>query len=366
MMQRVAIIGLGLIGGSLALAWKERRKDLTIVGHDKPDVLKDAIARGMVSEAAASVQEAVTGADLVVFAVPLDSMGVVLRQAAPYLKPGAVVTDTGSVKSPVAQEAEAALSADNPYVGGHPMAGAEKGGIAQADAFLFENAAYILCPKEDDNMQQWTTTHAALLSIIESTGARVFLIDPAVHDRVAAAISHLPQLVATALMTFVGEQQQDAYIRLAAGGFRDMTRIAASPWALWQPILEFNRQPVLQALQQFRRVLQQLTDAIEQSDTTALHNAFRKGRHTRDSIPRDTRGFLYPLSDIYVYAKDRPGVLAHIANTLFDDGINIKDIALLRIREGTGGAFRLSFENDDQAEAAVTSLENAGCRAQRL
>ena len=365
-MQRVAIIGLGLIGGSLALAWRERRKDLVIIGHDMPGVLVDATARNMLDHAATSIPEAVTDADLVVLAVPLNQMGAVLREAAPHLKSGAIVTDTGSVKCPVADEATAVLGPGNPYVGGHPMAGSEKGGIARADAFLFENAAYVLCPPVDCDREHWATTNATLIAIIESTGARVFLIDKELHDQVAATISHLPQLVATAMMTVVGKYEEDAYTRLAAGGFRDMTRIAASPWSLWQPILESNQRPLLKALQQFIGVLQQLTIAVEHSDNRTLREAFRTGRQMRDAIPRDSRGFLYPLSDVYVYAKDRPGVLAHIASTLFDDGINIKDIALLRIREGTGGAFRLSFENDALADAAVESLENAGCRAQRL
>ena len=366
MIERVAIIGMGLIGGSLALAWKERRKDLTLAGHDVPEVLEKASRRGMIDIASASVPEVVRGADLVVLSVPLDAMHSVLEEAAPHLEPGALVTDAGSVKMPVLREASRVLPTANTFVGGHPMAGSEKGGISSADAFLFENAAYVLCPPLGQEEEPWLERYAPLVELIEATGARVFPLAAELHDRVAACISHLPQILATSLMQLVSNRQDKAYTQLAAGGFRDMTRIASSPFAMWHPILDANRRPILDALGAFRDILSELALQLEHRDSGALCRAFEDARSLREAIPKDSRGFLYPLSDIYVYAEDRPGVLAHITGTLFKDGISIKDIALLRIREGTGGAFRLSFENDHLAEAAVASLDKAGCRAQRL
>lgn len=366
MIERIAIVGMGLIGGSLALAWKERRKDLTLVGHDVPEVLEKALRRGMIDAAGASVPEAVRGADLVVLSVPLDAMRSVLEEAAPHLKRGALVTDAGSVKMPVMREASRLLPSANTFVGGHPMAGSEKGGISSADAFLFENAAYVLCPPLGQEEEPWLERYAPLVALIEATGARVFPLAAELHDRIAACISHLPQILATALMRLVSDRQDKAYTQLAAGGFRDMTRIASSPFGMWQPILDANRGPILDALGDFRDILSQFARQLELQHSGALCQAFEDARGMRDAIPRDSRGFLYPLSDVYVYAEDRPGVLAHITGTLFQDGISIKDIALLRIREGTGGAFRLSFENDQLAEAAVVSLGKAGCRAQRL
>ena len=366
MIERIAIIGMGLIGGSLALAWKERGGDLTLVGFDRREVLADATRRGMIDESAASVAGAVRGADLVVLSVPLGAMGGVLREAAPHLGPGVPVTDVGSVKAPVVAEAARVLSSANPFVGGHPMAGSEKGSLASADAFLFENATYVLCPPAGRQDKAWIDDFAPLVAVIEATGARVFPLEAELHDRVAACISHVPQILATALMTFVGAQEDEAFTHLAAGGFRDMTRIATSPFGLWKPILYANKGPLLLALAGFQETVSQIADAVAGEDSEALYEAFQSARCMRDAIPRDSRGFLYPLSDIYVYAEDRPGVLANITRTLFGDGINVKDIALLRIREGTGGAFRLSFESDALANAAVESLEQAGCRSHRL
>lgn len=364
MIERLAILGLGLIGGSLALAWKRSRSDLTLIGYDRPEVLDAAFTRGMVDHAAASPVAAAAQADLVVLATPLGAMAGVLQDIAPHLRPGTVVTDVGSVKKPVMAAAQAALAPSNPFVGGHPMAGSERGGLSSADAFLFENATYVLCPSAGNSI----ASHEDFLQIIEATGARVLLLDANRHDTIAACTSHLPQLLATTLMNVAAQRRDDdeALLQLAAGGFRDMTRIASSPYALWQPILEANQDRVVATLNDFVQALQHIIDSIIGDDQDAIGEAFARASELRNRIPKDSKGFLHPLADVFVYAEDRPGTLTHITHTLFDSGINIKDIELLKIREGTGGAFRLSFVDDQAAETAVTVLMEAGCRAHRL
>ncbi len=364
MIERLAIIGLGLIGGSLALAWKRNRSDLTLIGFDRPEVQEAALARQMVDHTASSPAAAAAQADLVVLATPLDAMAELLKDIAPHLRPGAVVTDVGSVKMPVMSAAQAALGPSNPFIGGHPMAGSERGGLSSADAFLFENATYVLCPAAGNSV----VNHKDFLQVIEATGARILLLDANRHDTIAACTSHLPQLVATTLMNVTAQRLDDdqALLQLAAGGFRDMTRIASSPYALWRPILEANQDCVVATLNDFMQTLQHIIDCITEGDQDAIGEAFARASELRDTIPKDSKGFLHPLADVFVYAEDRPGTLTHITNTLFDSGINIKDIELLKIREGTGGAFRISFVDDQAAENAVTVLMEAGCRAHRL
>ena len=368
MIQRVAILGVGLIGGSLGLAWKKNLADLTLIGYDMPEVLATARQRRLIDEAATTAADAVRTADLVVLAVPLAPMMHLLAEIAPHLRPGTLVTDVGSVKTPIMRQARQVLPAVNPFIGGHPMAGSERGGLASADAFLFENATYVLCPPEELSAETLTKEYAAFVALVEATGARLLVLDAERHDRIAATISHLPQLLATMLMNYAAElnADDDAFLRLAAGGFRDMTRIASSPFVLWRHILLANEGPILDALGGFAAALQRMRNRIIEEDLDALGQAFAEARRVRDTIPRDTKGFLHPLADIYVYAEDRPGVLAHITGTLFAAEINIKDIELLKIREGTGGAFRLSFSDEAAADAAVIVLENAGCRAHRL
>ncbi len=248
------------------------------------------------------------------------------------------------------------------------MAGSEKGGVTNADAFLFENATYVLCPPEGLTAEALTHLYGDFVALIEATGARLLVLEAQRHDRIAATVSHLPQLLATTLMNYAAghNAEDDAFLRLAAGGFRDMTRIASSPFAMWQHILLANEGPILDALAGFAMSLQKMRNRIIEEDLKTLDKAFSEARRVRDTIPKDTKGFLHPLADIYVYAEDRPGVLAHITGTLYEAEINIKDIELLKIREGTGGAFRLSFSDEALANAAIEVLEGAGCRARRL
>ena len=368
MIQRVALIGVGLIGGSLGLAWKKNRPDVTLIGYDVPEVIATARQRGAIDEPASTLADAVGTADLVVLAVPLAPMMHLLAELAPHLRPGTLVTDVGSVKTPLMAQAQQVLPAHNRFIGGHPMAGSERGGLAHADAFLFENATYVLCPPVDLPAAALLEEHSDFVALVEATGGRLLILDAERHDRIAATVSHLPQLLATMLMNYAAAHnaEDDAFLRLAAGGFRDMTRIASSPFAMWQHILLANEGPILDALGGFAAALQRMRNRIIEEDLDALDNAFSEARRVRDTIPKDTKGFLHPLADIYVYAEDRPGVLAHITGTLFAAGINIKDIELLKIREGTGGAFRLSLIDEATADDAVIVLEDAGCRAHRL
>lgn len=364
MLERVAIVGVGLIGGSLAMAWQERRPDLTIVGWDRPDVLEAARDRGVIDEAAPSLQQAAARTDVLVLATPIATTAALVPKVAAWLDSDTIVTDVGSVKGPIINAARRHLRPGQVFIGGHPMAGAEQGGLANADAFLFENATYVLCPGH----HQSNTSYQAVAELVESTGARVLSMDAVRHDRVAACISHVPQLLAIALMRLAAQRSQTdpAVLQLAAGGFRDMTRIASSPYSLWEPILRANKQDVNAILSELITTLTSMKDALEHEEMEALAPLFQQARSVRETIPRDFKGFVDPLADVYVYAEDRPGVLAHIAGTLFKDNISIKDIELLKVREGTGGAFRLSFLDDRTANAAVATLEVAGCRAYRL
>ena len=245
------------------------------------------------------------------------------------------------------------------------MTGSERGGLDGADAFLFENALYILCPDGKETPENYSD----LTDLVEGTGARVLQMDSKQHDHIVAFVSHLPQLLATALVRVVADQNQTDpnTLRLAAGGFRDMTRIASSSFDLWAPILENNRTDVDRALTAMIDSLHFTREQLrEGGDIQKLRPIFEHASAVREKIPRNFKGFLRPLSDVFVYAKDQPGTLAHITQTLFRQGISIKDIELLKIREGTGGAFKISFENEHAADAAVIALNSEGCRAHRL
>lgn len=350
----VTIIGLGLIGGSMALAWRRTRPSLRITAFDTPDVLEAALAAGAIDHGAASAGHAVEAADLVVIATPLSAIPGVLREIAGALSSGTVVTDTGSVKGAIAAVAGELLPDDVLFVGGHPMAGLERNGFEAADDLLFENASYVLCPPKGIQSDEFTSS--AFVDLIRALGSRILLMDPAAHDEVAASISHLPQLLSVALVNSADITEQSMERNLAAGGFRDMTRIASSPFPMWRDILAANHGPVLDKLAELVSQIQRMRNRLIEEDYDALSELFGQAERARALISTDTKGFLSPLADLFVRVHDRPGELKQITAILFDNDINIKDLELLKIREGTGGTFRISFESEADSDRAAALL----------
>lgn len=374
MIDRLTILGTGLIGGSLGLAWAERCPDITIVGHDRPEVLERAEERGAIDEKAADPVSAVADTDLVVLATPLATLLRLLDTIADHLPDGCLVTDVASVKQPVIDQANDVLPDHVSFLGGHPMAGAEHSGIDHADPLLFENAVYSLCLPSDSDEAALDGPLSPLLDLIEASGGRPLLLDPQRHDRLVAAVSHVPQLLSVALVRLVAtteektsenEDDESLALQLAGGGFRDMTRIAASPFTMWRDVLVGNEGAIHDTLSRFRRLLREMRNRLIEDDLESLEDLFDEARTAREAIPQDSKGFLHPLSDIYVRAPDEPGVIHDLTGHLLEAGLNIKDIELQTIREGTGGTFRLAFEDAPAAKEAVAVLTQAGYDVRR-
>ncbi len=357
----VAILGTGLIGASLGLALRRLSPEVRIAGYDASAEHREQAHRlGAVTEAHETVAEAVHGADLVVLAVPLDRLPSLLARLVGHLAPGALVTDVGSVKGPV-MDAASALPASVRFVGGHPMAGAATAGPGGADALLFENAVYVLTPPA--GVSDFASYAPEALWLVEAVGARAVVMEAERHDRVAAAVSHLPQLLAVALVEAAADAGDDA-LGLAAGGFRDMTRIAGSPFSMWGPILRDNRSAVLEVLADFEARLATIRQRVEH-DPGTLAASFERAGRTRAALPSSSKGFLAPLADVVVWADDRPGFLHALTGVLAGAGLNVKDAELLRVRVGEIGTFRFGFETAADADRAVAALAEAGYRATR-
>lgn len=353
--QRVTIVGVGLIGGSLALALRQRFPAIHITGVDRPKVLERALERKAI-HTGATLSAAVQDSDLVILATPVSHILALLPQVARFIPPHAVVTDTGSVKRAIVERASSLFPRGN-FVGGHPMTGAEFSGINAAHPLLFQNALYLLTPSPEGTKSAVNK----LVRLFTSLDARVLTLDPVTHDKVVAAVSHLPQLAAVALMNTVGNRHAAArkHLALAAGGFRDMTRIASSPFDMWKDILETNRNDINEALQLYIDSL--VTMAHELTENPALlKKDFLRSKNLRSRIPRSMKGFLNALVDLSVYLDDKPGQLARLTALLGKAHINIKDMELLKVREGRGGTFRLSFESEEVANRAKALLRRAG------
>jgi prephenate dehydrogenase len=359
-------VGLGLIGGSLALALRRSGFKGRITAVSSPGSLAEGRRLGAIDDGAdyAELPRAALAADLVVLATPihriLEHLSVLGRAA---LIPGTVVTDVGSTKREILAAAARELPRGVHFVGGHPMAGSEKRGISAADPFLFENAYYVLTPGKECPPEVLDR----LCRLTGGTGARVIVLPAEDHDRIAAAISHLPQLLAVALVNSLEElgPLRDPAVLLAAGGFRDMTRIASSPFEVWRDIIATNRPAIAQALGRFGAALAATTRLVEGESTaeSEIGSRFETARATRSAIPRDTKGFLHPLCDVLVVVEDRPGVISRIAGALARKGINIQDIEVLKVREGEGGSLRLGLATRQLAEEAVTILAAEGFAA---
>jgi len=363
--SHVVIVGVGLMGGSLGLALRNADPTLTITGVDSSETLAVALQRGAITHGEARVEDAVKEADFVVIATPSSTGLSVLKELSKHVKEGAVVTDMCSVKGPIVALAKKALPDSVLFVGGHPMTGSERSGIRYADGLLFENATYVLCCAPESKASEGYHRLAQLISL---TGARILELDAEKHDRIAARVSHLPQLLSVLLVNTAGRARKSdpETLSLAAGGFRDMTRIASSPFPMWRDILEENREEVGLALTQMEADISQLKTNLSDLDFEAIREQFHQAEQTRDFIPSDRKGFLKPLSDVFVFTSDRPGALVDITSTLFNASLSIKDIELLRIREGTGGTFRLGFHESTEADQAVSALIENGFSAYRL
>ncbi len=359
--KKILIIGLGLIGGSLGAALKRKGYPATFIGVDDEPVLEVALQRKIVDEVYPRQQlpKAVEQADLIFLCTPIAEIIRLIKTIGQYVRPNTLITDVGSTKRKIVETANLFLPSHCDFIGAHPMAGSEQRGIDAADPFLYENTTYVLTPtKPIDEMQR-----RAFGELIEFTGAKVLLLSPTLHDEIAAAVSHLPQMVAIALMSLVASRQKESphFLKMAAGGFRDITRIASSPFGIWEDILQTNSDMILSYIDAYLSELQKIREAMIQD---RIEGYFEQAARNRLSIPKDTRGFLKPHYDISIAVEDKPGMIATIANALFEKNINIKDIEVLKIRENEGGTMRLAFSSEVDREIALAVLKSRGleCR----
>lgn len=290
--RRVCIVGLGLIGGSLASAIRRQGLAEIVTGFDaRADELALGAELGVLDDVPASLEQAVSGSDLVVLAVPVRATRTVLEQVKPWLAPDALLTDVGSTKSSFIADVQAVFGELPPRViPGHPIAGSERSGIRAANPDLFANHKVILTPLENAD----PAAVAQLTRLWEGTGARVLTMSVAYHDEVLAATSHLPHLIAFSLVdTLAGEDENMDIFRYAAGGFRDFTRIAASDPVMWHDIFLTNRDAVLRVIDHFTRDLGELRSAIASGDGATLLKVFSRAKAAREHFSKMLSGQAY-------------------------------------------------------------------------
>lgn len=281
--RRIAIIGMGLIGGSLGLALKTARgSKLEVVGMDTNELsLVKARQRGAADIVTTDFKTGVTNADMVFLCTPVLQVTSLVKEIAPYLKKGAILTDAGSTKGYLIEQITALLPDGIQYVPGHPMAGREKSGIEAAEETLFRDKWYILTPSESNDMSAIN----AVRGVIGWTGARITIMDALQHDWCTALISHVPHIGAAALVNLLAySQDQDSSIKLAGGGFRDTTRIASSNADMWADICMTNATPIAESLDKFGQLISQVAEAIRQGDRASIYTFFANAKEHRDKL----------------------------------------------------------------------------------
>jgi prephenate dehydrogenase len=352
--MRIAILGVGLIGGSIGLAARQRL-DAEVVGFD-PDrpTLDRALDEGVIDEAPNSVADACAGAEVVFCAAPVAGLAELATAALEACGPETVVTDVGSTKRDIV----AALGGDERFIGGHPLAGAETSGVENARADLFEGARWYLTPK---SARSSGLLYDRLQRTLAGLGARVQAIDAEAHDRLMATISHLPHVVANVLVGQAVEELTRDSERMPEVGpsFRDTTRVAGANPAIWGDIFASNRDAVAEAVEGVAGRLQEAATLIREGERDAVAEWHAEaGSDRRRLLETELAGG--PLRELRVVVTNRPGTIAELALALGEAGVNIEDMALYPAPDMTSGAVSLWVSGDEQAERAATLVRELG------
>ena len=356
--KKVAIIGTGLIGGSLGLAIKKLQDPPKVAGFSRtPKNTERAVERGAIDVACIDIETCVKDADVIFIATPVGQIVGIAKEISKVAKNGAIISDVGSTKSSIVKTIEAQFPKDVHFIGGHPVTGSEQDGIEFATDTLFRDFYYVLTPTEYTDSTAFKTLH----NLLKSIGANVIAVDADKHDEILATLSHLPHMLAALLVNMASKQigEKQNWLALAAGGFRDTTRIAASNPAIWLDICLENRKALAENLKAFSGVLGELTSLLEKGDTDKIRDVLTSARDVRMSLPVVAAKDVKQLHQLLLLVKDEPGVISNISLILGDLGINIEDIELIPLTEASG-FLKLTVSGKKQAQAAKKALDKKG------
>lgn len=358
---RVFVIGLGLIGGSLALCIKKEHPESIIYGYDiSQENLKLAKMLGVIDEIATTIEIGAQLADLIIIATPVKETEKIIEILSTMeLKQNVVITDVGSTKSVITNKSQVLLNKGITFIGGHPMAGSHKSGVSASKVILFENAFYLLTPHEqisDQKVQQ-------LLKWLKGTNAKFLIISPEEHDLLAGTISHMPHIVAASLVHQADHisERHKLVTRLAAGGFRDITRIASSSPSMWRDILIHNKNVLIELMNDWKLEMDKVLSLIKNEQAEELYDYFSRAKHVRDGLPQDQKGAIPAFYDLYVDVPDYPGVISEITGYLAKEKISITNIRIMETREEIFGILAISFQTEEdriRAQKCITSYSN--------
>lgn len=349
--NKIGICGLGLIGGSIAKALKIRSSDYYIVALDNnANNLERAYNDGVIDEYTDQDYSIFVDCSIIFICTPIDNVVGDVRKIRE--KSNAIITDTASTKQKIMS-----MIQDNKFIGGHPMAGSEKNGYLASSDILFENAAYALCRNGNIDENDFNL----IRNIVNEIGAIPLELSASEHDEAVGIISHLPHLVASSLVNTVADNKNSKLLsQLAAGGFKDITRIASSDESLWKQIIMSSGNYIEKILREYSFKINTLADMIANRDTQSLIKYLSQAKEFRELISDSRKGLLTSQKTLYVEVSDKPGIIGEVATLLGKNGINIKNLYIENNREYEGGSLRITLERTEDSEYASKLLSKNG------
>jgi len=354
--SKIAFIGLGLMGGSMARGIKRSHPHVTIMAYMRTrskldQAKKDGIIDIVLSE---PDDKRLKECDLIFLCTPVEYNAAYLARLKPLLKPGALITDIGSTKSDIHRHVQE-LHMESVFIGGHPMAGSEKTGYENSSDHLLENAYYIITPTAQSRQEDIDR----LVAVARTMGSIPIVLDYNRHDQITAAISHLPHIVASTLVNLVkdSDKEDELMKRLAAGGFKDITRIASSSPEMWQQICMTNRGNLAHILRSYITSLENALAQLEAKDSQSIYRLFETSRDYRNTFSEQSKGPIDPDYSFTVDIADEVGAISTISVILAAGGVSIKNIGINHNREHGEGALRIAFYDKESMEKAWERLK---------
>ena len=355
MKKKIGFIGLGLIGGSIAKAIRQYYPDYEIIAFDKnKETLALATQESVIDVAATTIDGNFHHCNYIFLCAPVSYNTAYLKQVQEYLHEDCVLTDVGSVKGNIHKEVEK-LRLGRYFIGAHPMAGSEKSGYQNSKAMLIENAYYVLTPTDevpDSKVREYEAFAASLKALPVILGYQE-------HDYITGSISHLPHIIASSLVNFVKDTdtKEEWMKQLAAGGFKDLTRIASSSPTMWQHICLKNKENITGILDSYIKTLQNARKTIDEEDAQGLYDLFDGSKNYRNSMPSASLGPIKKAFSVYCDIIDEAGGIATIATILASNNINIKNIGIVHNREFEEGVLQIEFYDGDSSSRAAELLQ---------
>lgn len=354
----LGFVGFGLIGGSIARALKKQNEDVSIhvYSRRKNPALDEGMAEGIIDSIWYEIDERFSTCDIIFLCAPVLKNTDYLPVLKPLLKPGCILTDVGSVKGNICKKA-AELGLGHQFIGGHPMAGSEKTGYENSTDILLENAYYLLTPFKETPVENLSL----LKELVAKTGANCVVLSPSEHDKITAAISHVPHIIAVSLVNMVrtSDNEEQNMKAFAAGGFKDITRIASSSPQMWQDICLANSESIDYFLSHFEKQIEDFRHMIAEKDGASIQDEFHTAGDYRNSIPAKKSSVIARSYDLFINIDDRAGAIATIATILSVNGISIKNIGIIHNREYVDGVMKLElYKEEDEKKARELLIQN--------